>query len=493
MTGRPVDVSSWVLGALASIHETHWALETMEWLFHPFGGATRTVSAGYELLDQGAYAAPDYLCPIAVVDAASVACVVLWDDPERNAWEGTVVRWFLSDVDVEQQLRLLDTDPVSYVESVETELAHRDAGLKRILDQVGPAFRDAYVANERRPRGHIVRPIRIACQNVIVALGAISQDSSFAGLSVVAWQTCEVPHVATHEANRALAALTLCDAFQNGGTMEIRFDRPATVHSGSDKFSYDGHPELAVPASLRRYARTVGVALGRDSPGSVSPAEARELFLAVTPMPLGLRSRVEVAVNSVGISPERICFTLLSQIWREIELDMILATSTRAAPILEGGSAWTHRLNRSAEMETARAALMLGMFYRRLNASSGKERQSDEHVVEDLTNGVQWDIEDSTGLIRMSGLPAQPLPWLTGQTQPSPPEVDVFLSSIDSAEVATAASTRAAHSPTAVVVPRDLHFTHDLGDAHLLRCPDRTADLDAAIEGKLLSARISRG
>ncbi len=350
-----------------------------------------------------------------------------------------------------------------------------------------------YVANEKRPRGHIVRPIRIACQNVIVALGAISQDSSFAGLSVVAWQTCEVPHVSTHEANRALAALTLCDAFQNGGTMEIRFDRPATLYSGSKKYRYQGHPELAVPASLARFARTVDVVVGGESPGSIAPAEARALFLAITPMPSGLRNRVNTAVVSSGISPERICYTLLSQIWREIELDLILATSARSAAILEGGSRWTHRLERTGEMEVARAALMLGMFYRRVNSLGSDDELTDEHVVEDLTNGIEWDIEDLTGRVRFSGLPTNPLPWLRGQAQPSPSWLDVFVCSSDSPEIAAAALANATESPTAVVVPRDLRFTHELGDAWLLRCPDRTADLDAAVEGKLLSARISRG
>jgi hypothetical protein len=92
-----------------------------------------------------------------------------------------------------------------------------------------------------------------------------------------------------------------------------------------------------VPASLRRYGRTIGVALGADDPAVISPAEARELFLAITPMPSGLRSRVDAAISSDGILPERVCFTLLSQVWREIELDFILATSQRAGSILAGG------------------------------------------------------------------------------------------------------------------------------------------------------------
>jgi hypothetical protein len=114
--------------------------------------------------------------------------------------------------------------------------------------------------------GLIVRPVRIACQNVIVGLAAIAQDSSFDGLLAVAWQTCEVAHVAANEANRALAALTLCDVFQKGGTMDIRFDRKAHVKLHGEDHFFDEHPENGVPTSLRRFGRVVGVELGVDDP-----------------------------------------------------------------------------------------------------------------------------------------------------------------------------------------------------------------------------------
>ena len=126
---------------------------------------------------------------------------------------------------------------------------------------------------------------------------------------MLAWQTCEVPHVATHEANRGLAALTLCDAYRNGGTMEIRFDWPGQVRVGDKSVRYAGHVEGQVPASLRRYARTVGVTLGTHDRGAIFPDEARALFLAVTPMPASLAARATTAMSDYGIPPERLgCF-----------------------------------------------------------------------------------------------------------------------------------------------------------------------------------------
>jgi hypothetical protein len=196
------------------------------------------------------------LVPIMAVDERSFACVIASDAVgEPLPYEGRVVRWHVELADEYRnfQAELLDVDCYLYVESVQEELAHRDQGWELVFERIGPTYEKAYIDKQERPRDHAVRPIRLACQNVIVGLAAIAEDSSFDGLSVVAWQTCERPHVATHEANRALAVVTLCDAFQNGGTMEIRFDRPTKLWDGVEPQTVT-HPERAVPASLRRYA-----------------------------------------------------------------------------------------------------------------------------------------------------------------------------------------------------------------------------------------------
>ena len=266
-----------------------------------------------ETLEAGAVEPPPNLLPQAAVDERSIACVVCRPQTADEDFE-PVVRRFLSDVARQHQAALLDVDAYQYLESIDYELAARPSGLKRILDEIGPAYAESHLKHEKRPRTFVLRPIRIACQNVIVGLAAVAQEASIDGLAVLAWQTCEVPHVATHEANRALAVITLCDAFQNGGTMEVRFDHPATLNVDGKKVRYAGHPEGAVPASLRRFARTVGVQLGAEEPASISPREARELFRAITPMPDELRERVDTAVASAGIKPERLYYSLLKPI-----------------------------------------------------------------------------------------------------------------------------------------------------------------------------------
>ena len=203
------------------------------------------------------------LVPLMPVDERSFACVVVSDlDGPALPGEGAVVRWHLDVKDERYQAALLDTDCVSYVESVGAELRARDEGLTRVLDEIGPAYQKDFLDHDKRPRDFVIRPVRIACQNVIVALAGFSQDSAFDGLSVVAWQTCEVPHVATHEgepgADRADAVRRVQERRDDGGPL-----RPSCPGSGRrPRQEYDGHPEHRVPASLRRFGRTVGVDLG---------------------------------------------------------------------------------------------------------------------------------------------------------------------------------------------------------------------------------------
>ena len=435
------------------------------------------------------------LLPILPVDERSIACVVLSYADDENPWpgEGAVVRWHVEASSKNQQAALLDTDCYAFVESVAEELAARETGLNRMLDVIGPAYQDTYLAHEKRPRDFVVRPVRIACQNVIVGLAAIAQDSSFDGLSVVAWQTCEVPHIAAHEANRALTALMLCDAFQNGGTMEIRFDQRTRVkHQGQDHW-IDGHPEGGVPASLRRYGRSVGAKLGADDPQAISPREARDLFLAITPMPEDLRQRVGRAINHHGISPERLCFTLLNPVWRSIELDYLLATSSRVVSILEGGSNWENRSARQAETEVCRAAVMAGMLYLRLNATDTAGADEDARVLEDRRAGVEWHVLDELGAVHFAGLTlGDTLPWLPGK-QLEQAELAVFPRSFVTDAVVEDVMSAASGVPRALVVPRDTKLPRLPPELLVLTCPDRRPDIDKTIEGKLLMARISRG
>jgi hypothetical protein len=478
--------------SLGLLYAEYWLREVREILFAPSGFGTRhALNDVYQLLLKRGIGLPDYLLPLCVVDESSLACVVIRAQAGLPA--GVVIRLYLNNVNPVQQCAVLDIHPLAYVASVEEELAARDEGMERVLDVIGPAYERSHIDKGKRPRDYVIRPVRIACQNVIVALAAFAQDSSFDGLSVVAWQTCEVPHVATHEANRALAALTLCDAFQNGGTMEIRFDRQARLYVDGSQVVFRGHPEGMVPASLRRFGRTVGVLLGVEDPAAITPSEARQLFLAVTPMPPRLRARVDTAIRTCAITPERICFSLLSQVWREPEMDFILATSARARSILHGGAAWTDRASRQAESEVCRAAVMVGMLFRRLNSNdTAGDAETAVRVVEDRSNGVIWQVDETNGAVMFRGLDTSTsLPWTHGVSGVG--EIIVFPRTALTNELVRAIAENNSRELKVILIPADAPQPPLPSGVVVLRCPERLADIDKDIEQRLLTSRISRG
>lgn len=496
-------------------------------LLRPGDGSTElgTIEWAEAEIDQSKWPLLPNLVPIMEVDEQSFACVIVSDlDGEPLPFEGRVVRWHveLAEKYLAFQAGLLDTDCYTYAESMLEELGRRQAGLDLILDVIGPAYESSYIAKGERPRDFVTRPVRLACQNVIVGLAAIAQESSFDGLSVVGWQTCERPHIATHEANRALAVVTLCDAFQNGGTMEIRFDRKARIQVSRDGLedvrlaaerwpeavsltrgrtdqAEVVHPEQAVPASLRRYGRTIGVTLGGTNRkhkdyASITPAQARDLFRAITPMPDGLRTRAARAENELGISPERLCYMLLKPVWRDIELDYLLATSDRVVSILRGGRDWKKRADRQAESEVCRSAVMAGMLYRRLNSTDGAGADGGVRVIEASTAGVQWECLEDFGAVRFTNVrTGDAIPWLSGPQRELGDSLLVFPRALVSDELLGTAQDSARDEVTAIVAPQGLDLPDLPPDVLLLRCPDRLPDLDKAIEEKLLLARTSRG
>ena len=467
-------------------------------IYRPGGDSSTNTSMAWAeaCIDASDWPLLPNLVPLMPVDERSFACVVasgVDDDPLPGA--GRVVRWHLDLHDEAHQAELLDTDCLAYAESVAEEMDARDEGLRRMFDEVGPAYHETHLSREKRPRDYVLRPVRIACQNVIVALAAIAQEASFDGLSVLAWQACEVPHVATHEANRALTVITLCDAFQNGGTMEIRFDREARVTVDGRQKTLKGHPEHGrVPASLRRFGRTVGVNLGAEDPAAILPSEARALFRAVTPMATELGERFDDAVARKGISPERLCFSLCKPIWRQIELDWLLAMSPRVKSILEGGAPWTDRPARQAETEACRAAVMAGMLHRRLEATDAAGASGTARVVEDRRRGVQWSVDAEHAAIRFTHLPVdEPLPWSSRPVVAASGQILVAFRSMATAASCEALAPAADGATPVLVIPSGIAKPTSLPpEVVVLQCPDRLADIDKTVDANLTTARISR-
>lgn len=432
------------------------------------------------LLAASATPPPASVVPITWVDDRSFACLVTEDDlPGRRA--GDVVRWHLDAIDPAYQGALLDTDPGMYLESVATETGPAwQQGYDGVI-ALSQRYQREFVEPGETPKPHDLRPFQLACQNVIIGLAAFQRDALIDGLSVPYWQTCDVPHVATSEANRAMAAVMLCDAFQSGGTMEVRFTQ---------------HPEGRVPASLRRFGRTLGLALGEQSDGgeSLSPAESRALFWAVTPMPDGLRTRATDYVDTGVVSVERLCYSLLSPIWTAPALDFLMAAGEppRIASILEGGATPDDRPARTAELELMRAALLVDMLISRANTRDAAGHQ-DVRTFEDTTVGVTWSMRGDLGAVGLSGLDGVPLPWGAGSDATAQvlaiPRAHVTARDVDLVRNLIATGD-VGGIPVVLVTTQDAGHIAD--DVTVLRAPIRLAELDAQIDRNLVAASLGR-
>jgi hypothetical protein len=434
-----------------------------------------------DALEGAATPAPPELIPFMPVDDRSFACVVCRrvDGPKPPDF-GKVVRWHLDSVPEWAQRQVLDSGVREYLAAMAEDLAAREQGLK-LIDRIIEKYNASHGSTGTRPRHYHERPIRIAVQNVIIGQAAIRHDDMFNGLSARVWQTCQVPHVAAHEGSRALAALTLGEAFRSGGTMEIRFDQ---------------HPEGKVPAVLRQFARTRGIQLGAHDPQAIHPTEARELLWAVTEMPIELRGRLRQLTDEGHLTPERACFVLLSGIWLPIELDFLAATSSRLPSLLRGGTDPRCRPARQAEIAVCRAAHMLGVLFKRLSAPDDRADVAEKVPVhEDARNRISWQILPQIGAVRLRAEGLGQLPWMKAQCEKAGSD-NAFLvfprdtlTDRDFAEASTLA--KGDEGAVAFLCPDGERISVPR-HVSLMTCPDTVETIDRSIERRLLVSRVGR-
>lgn len=465
------------------------ALEALVYWPDGDSGKPNSLAHGLSLLAAAVEPPPLNLLPLIPVDTRSIACAVCvtheaWGDENGSASGPApceVVRWHLGAVPPSEQGAVIDSDAGRYLESVAEELASRPRILERVR-QVATRYQADFVQKDRRPKSHDLKPIQVACQNVIIGLATVYQDVTFDGLRVEHYLTCEAPHLAANEGDRALLAILLCEAFQCGGTMEIRFGA--------------ARQEVGLPPGLMRYARSLSIPIGEDDPSAISPSEARRLFLAVTPMTDDLRARCADAMDRGLIGPERLCYTLMANYWDAHELDYILATSPRAVSILSGGADIVDRSARLAEIEICRAALMVGMLVRRIASQDGAGGgDGGVRVFEDSCAPVQMRVLEEVGAVAISGLPAG-APWLDRGVAPRE-GCDVLIAVPRGlpipADLQCVADLATAY-PDAIVallIPADMAALLPPDQTRLL-CPDRLAQIDAQVDRRLLSLGLGR-
>lgn len=391
------------------------------------------------LLNTAKHPPPVALVPLMPLDDRSLACVVCSQrGAARPADFGLVVRWHLDDVPARAQRQILDVSTTKFLDTMATDLAKRDEGIA-IIERVAAKYHKTHGKSGKLPRYFDERPIRLAVQNVIVGLAALRYDRQYDAVSVSAWNTCQVPHLAAHEGTRGLAALTLAEAFRCGSTMEVRFQR---------------HPEKTVPATLCQFGRTQGCDLGAEETGSISPGEARALMWAVTKMPQSLRNRLKRICETGNLSPERSCYAILSGTWSAVGVDFMLETDPGTAlRVLSGGSIptawWEHRL----ELGLARRAFLADRVFARASGPSGEEG-STVVTFEDDPLSQTWQVDGREQGLSITG--GSSIPWV----DPPANLTDALLlprDAVESSELEEVAARTTKSSDFAVfVIPKDV-------------------------------------
>lgn len=219
-------------------------------------------------------------------------------------------------------------------------------------------------------------------------------------------------------------------------------------------------------------------------------------------MPDELRARISRLIASGIVSAERLCYSLLAPIWPAIELDFLLATSSRVAAIIQGGASFEDQAARQPQLEVARAARLLGMYYKRLDgkdlaaSKEASDKQDRGRVFEDASQGVEWQMLGDCGAVAFSNVPEGPLPWqgkslapvsATGgrvivlpRPHPLPPDAAVVESLV-----------RAHAAPVVVIAPLRT-VVAGLDQVPVFVGPDDMAALDSQVERNLLSSRLAR-
>lgn len=380
---RELEIPVSLMRALTSIPAE--GLEDLVYRARPPDDRPPALSWALALLRTAVQPAPRNLVPLMPVDDRSLACVVCGPAEDSGLPIGTVIRWHLDDIPLRAQGQILDVGVDDYLDMRSREMAARDTGFQR-MDKIAELYHKDYGEKGISARSYIKRPIRLAVQNVIVGLAAWEYDQKFNALYVSAWQVCETPHLAAHEATRGLLALTLGEAFRCGSTMEIRFH---------------GHPEGGVPAAVRQFARIHGISL--QQPKSILPIESRKLLWQVCGLDPSLRESLQRIAEAGLLTPERACYSMLAGVWAAAGLDYLIRTAPLVAErVLRGGSSpldWqAHRI----ELRLARRAFLV----ERLVVATG--RSADDDTFEDSPHQLRWHVNGNSEGIVVSDVSTKP-------------------------------------------------------------------------------------
>jgi hypothetical protein len=436
---------------------------------------------------------PIELVPVEDLGNGALACVA------SGSESGPVLRIDLGDPSAERAtLALTFDDYVTARLAPSQSRSSQTPAFEKLVKHVERFERDfGYDHGEggRLPKPHEWRPVRLCVQDVLLGALVFKHNRAENNLLVDVFITSELEEYEDLESARIATLFLISEAYQAGGTLEIKFEDGVT------------------PGPIQSLAKRHGIALTRTKDGVLTPDESRRLYYCLTGFTPSVEARIE-ELSAVGfLTPEQAAYSIHHSIWGHHELEVVLRGADDPRSILTGASRPLDRLTYLRDVRQAAAALLSGRLLTRLR----------------LRNPGQEEVEDDPLPVQAAFLPEQfcsafesecdlAVPWLSWEEDvvlkvgemlvvaPRPRTAQQIMTVWrDDLTALTSARPDGSHAQVrrCVLYPADFlslsaTAVEEISQgavasgAHILVAPDNLLTLSRAVDMRLLSGRTAR-
>jgi hypothetical protein len=249
--------------------------------------------------------------------------------------------------------------------------------LRRTRDHINSNLEFEHGTERKTPRGNVYRPYRLTIADHIVAVLVLRASEAFRLCEIDVLITLKPKGLEPHAIVRAALLFALSDAVRNGGSMALQF----TAACGP-----------GIPTKVVEAARDFKISLERGANGSVSPDEARRLYLHLCGLAAASQSRVFELSGRGFFSPERIGFLAASAVWPMPQLEMLLQACPHPELLLGSGVGPESRHLYALALAHGRAAVLGGLADRAIRY---RDRTIERAGSDDAIEGVTATLADA--------------------------------------------------------------------------------------------------
>ena len=355
---------------------------------------------------------PYGIIPVEDLGEGCFACLLLGDKREEHA---KVVGYDIADPQPIDELPTIANCFNDYLfsrlsclveEGIGIDQQHIDRGwdvLEQHVMNYHQEFNYSHSAGGKLPRNHDWRPYRFCIQDVLFGITAIKHAREGNYLEVDVFLTAEVPEYGPLAGARALAAFLLSEAYKCGGTMRIVFSE--NVERGR------------VPIELQQLAAQSGLEFSDAAEGSISPDEAKLLYLELTNFSSEFRDKIRGLEEAGRVRLVRACYVVNHGVWSKEQVEMIVLGSEHPDRILGGFARPNQRHLYHHDLLHARAAILGDMLDRTLAQREKVEGDVTYELEDDVRRlSVSFDGDRYAKVYKCEE--EVPIPWLYADHKP---------------------------------------------------------------------------